>query len=335
MNIEELTLKDMLKLLTLKQLFVVFTLLSSLLGAVYFFCTKLIESEYEIQLLEKQKELLEKQKQLDIYDIKWSGIKPYLSKDGFKYAIDGHLKHQNDRNFPKDSEEIDNEFVVGKKILGLSYSKTNRLQHEKEISFSKNYHCFNRLSNLAPLHIWKGDKVYELNENPLYKKIFPYISVQKILKNRLSNKLLSFFECLTPKISSKRNDHRIIDRLVRITSDMHRRDLIGLYLSVRQLYHLTLTLAHPEVIWKATDVQLIGEYLISRSIYTHKNVKLTIDNESEISPEFYIRSDFILVNASQYIYFIEIISPSTKLTGDTAFLSLVNEWLTGFWMIDD
>jgi hypothetical protein len=303
-NIEKLTLKQLVSRLTPNQLkAVISTALGTLIGA-FLLGVYLAGIRSEGQINEKERLLQNLRAQ-------WASLEPRLQMEKF-FDIEKNIISVDSRDIPPESELINKEFISSKNIPGLTYSQLT-LNELQSLFRTHPAPCDKVMNDLAPIHLWSAvTPVYGFSHS--VRQLSPTIWVQKISRARLETKLVELFDCWrTNEKSAKR-----IDRL----------DIIGVYYHLNQFKTLMDTLFNPAFEWTSNQVQKNRQTLVGSNLFTLKNVEVTSNNSTPVEmPEFYLREQVIIVQVPRHIYHISMVSPSVQIMRDVKFDELTNQWL--------
>jgi hypothetical protein len=192
------------------------------------------------------------------------------------------------------------------------------------------------MHDLAPLHTWRGNRVFKVKQDGHETRYFPHIVVQKIAKTRLQNKLLELSQCwYRNEKSNLRITEATQQRFAELAKNIGQLDSVGLYYAFLQMQYLYRAVFDANFEWTVTNVQKRKQVLHAGNFFTIKKPKLIDDDGIERSPEaLFRREQIIMVEVPSYIYFILITVPTTQITRDSKFDELSNQWLSGLRMFD-
>jgi hypothetical protein len=201
-ELEKVSLKDLLSAITVTQ---AITLLTVFSGFCFFIFSigehwgKINEKETKTTLIEDQKRIINEQ------DNKWSKLEPHLALKS-QFDLRKNVIHTYSRDIPKNTRFLQNEIYADTEIEELKY------KYEEHTSYFSDMFdlqiCGEHLDNLAKSHTWYSDKTYNFDPSfELSDTIIPAISLQKINKHRLGNKIVKYFECLLDNASKNLNNH--------------------------------------------------------------------------------------------------------------------------------
>jgi len=330
MDIEKLTVRGLLARLTWKQLGVLLSLLGTLMSGSYYLGSKLEALRYEIKLQEKAQ-------LLQFHKTQWSNIEPHLSL-GKYFDLRKNVVSIHTTDIPKQSVPIDQQFLAPLDIPGLRYYKTTLRDYIKQTTGEDVSICAAKMSDLAPVHIWKGSEDYKITHPRLNYTLAPHALVQKLSKARLQNKLVALLQCYLTDPNSEikvRLDKSVEARLRQVVSDLDRLDLVSLTYAIRQFSLLLMTAVEPDFNWQSSLVQKEEGVFYAGNLFTYSNVKVFAVDRDLQAPLFYVRDQTILVDVPHSIYIIAIIVPSAKVTLDVDFAELSNRWLSGLRLFRD
>lgn len=345
------------KKISIKEL--IFSLRLRELGFVFAFLIGIITITYKVTVFYKkgafETKLFEKDQELEYYKSKWNQIRPCINKD---FDLRNNVISIHSNNIPKNSQLINNEFVVQKEIKGLEYYVTSIDNYKKElsdISMSKLKHYF---FDLSPIHIWKAKSTYTISDGKEIKKFSPYFILQKIPFSRLENKLIEYVDrFLEEKIgpsSNKKSMAKIQDKtsvsnekqsqnsnfaelkdkikqeFIEFIKKIERRDVVEIFYHWVQSRNLLNSIFDFNYDFESILVEKEKDFLHVQNLHIYNNYKFIEDDAEIIHPEFYVREQIILVPVGYYLYFISIsISiPSFQITRDRYYENLKNQWIT-------
>jgi hypothetical protein len=323
MGIEQLSIREIIARLTAKQVWGLVIVIGTLISVPYTVGHYFAALRADVQIAQKDLEIQKLTQQ-------WAYLEPQVALTRY-FDLKKQVISVNDRHIPSRSVLIDNQFLARTDLPGLIYRKMTEPEWMKWSGMSPTALCQGKLPDLGPIHVWTGTPSYTLKRSrEVVAKHSPEITVQKVMKAKLEDKLLALVKCLsqTAKETEPKSNKELSERLEKFASNIRRIDLVGLIYALIEFNGYVTAALNSDFDWTANVVEKQEGFLYGTVLNAQRNVEISVDGKALPAEVLYKRVQTVVVEVPYSIYLITISVPSITPTVDLAFSGISNQWLT-------
>jgi len=282
MNVEKLTIRQLITRSTPKAftgaISTIIAAFVAVFGAGYYFAGQLAEIEI------KRKDL-----EIQSFKDKWATIEPQIALERY-FDFRKQVISIYNKNIPSQSVLIDGQFLARKDLPGLTYQKMTAIEWQKQIGKTMLSACESKVSDLGPIHIWRGSTIFQVKKPHGFKQDFVgQIAIQKTLKTRLESRMVEFIKCFQTKESELQIGKEVGEQLENFAKNLRRVDLVGFLHAQNELSGYLVAALDPNYEWKSYVVEKQEGYLYSIVVKGQNNIEMLIDNTPTDANKIYER----------------------------------------------
>jgi hypothetical protein len=196
-------------------------------------------------------------------------------------------------------------------------------------------------STLLKVHAWRGKKVFQIKEHEFFKKVYPLISVEKVLNGQFhailgfaaqdidQNKSLTLESRTEDAKKALEKPQSDSEDFVNSLDKIFRGDVVGTFFTSQLSAQLMAAVVSPKTRFNLVEVQKVGNVLYAQILVTLKNVN--VDGQS--CPEFYLRKEMIVIALPDGAVVVQTLVPSADPAPRDIAFAEISKWLTDFRVV--
>ncbi len=235
-------------------------------------------------------------------------------------------------------------FYAAKAQPDWVYKKTTELDVLSDLigpppaGISQNLH---QAITLLPLHLWKSKAELQVQGGDLFRKVYPFVSVEKVTTQQLrtlvgiaakdrddeaDNDASAAARDVQKAISTKNvNAQEFIDNM----DKAFRNDIIGAFFSAQLQAQFSAAILFPKTTVTLVEVQKVGNVLYAQFLITLKDVKVG----GHPYAEYYVRKELIVVSTPESAFVVGTLLPSPEPAPRDPSFAAVSKWLNDFRVV--